>query len=87
MDVENTGRLTLPELLDAFNKLTWYDQIVVSYSSYNRLGILLQCSLDRDAKWLAWFEQQFSMVAGEDRQIDINEFKRALHVKKVGLSN
>lgn len=43
----------------------------------------LICSLDRDAKWLAWFEQQFSMVAGEDRQIDINEFKRALHVKKV----
>lgn len=41
------------------------------------------CSLDRDAKWLAWFEQQFSMVAGEDRQIDINEFKQALHVKKV----
>lgn len=40
-------------------------------------------SLDRDAKWLAWFEQQFSMVAGEDRQIDINEFKQALHVKKV----
>lgn len=41
------------------------------------------CSLDRDAKWLAWFEQQFSMVAGEDRQIDMDEFKRALHVKKV----
>ncbi|XP_065906157.1 NADPH oxidase 5-like isoform X2 [Dysidea avara] len=38
--------------------------------------------LDRDAKWLAWFEQQFSMVAGEDRQIDMDEFKRALHVKK-----
>ena len=24
MDVDNTGKLTLPELLDAFNKLTWY---------------------------------------------------------------
>jgi len=44
---------------------------------------LLSYSLDRDAKWLAWFEQQFSMVAGEDRQIDMDEFKQALHVKKV----
>ena len=45
------------------------------------------CSLNRDAKWLAWFEQQFSMVAGEDRQIDMNEFKQALHVKKVELTD
>ena len=39
--------------------------------------------MDRDAKWLAWFEQQFSMVAGSDRQIDLEEFKHALHVKEV----
>lgn len=41
------------------------------------------CSMDRDAKWLAWFEQQFSMVAGSDRQIDLAEFKIALNVKQV----
>lgn len=40
-------------------------------------------SMDRDAKWLAWFEQQFSMVAGSDRQIDLQEFKHALHLKDV----
>ena len=40
-------------------------------------------SMDRDAKWLAWFEQQFSIVAGSDRQIDLEEFKTALHVKEV----
>lgn len=40
-------------------------------------------SMDRDAKWLAWFEQQFSSLAGSDRQIDIEEFKEALHVKEV----
>ena len=40
-------------------------------------------SMDRDAKWLAWFEQQFSNLAGSDRQIDIEEFKEALHVKEV----
>ncbi|XP_062510064.1 NADPH oxidase 5-like [Corticium candelabrum] len=38
--------------------------------------------LDRDAKWLAWFEQHFSMVAGADRQIGIGDFKKALHVKE-----
>lgn len=40
-------------------------------------------SMDRDAKWLAWFEQQFSNLAGSDRQIDLEEFKEALHVKEV----
>lgn len=40
-------------------------------------------SLDRDAKWLAWFEQQFSLVAGADRQIGMVEFTKALHVKEV----
>lgn len=43
--------------------------------------------MDRDAKWLAWFEQQFSMVAGSDRQIDLQEFKNALHVKDVSTTN
>ncbi|RDD42245.1 NADPH oxidase 5 [Trichoplax sp. H2] len=38
--------------------------------------------LDRDAKWLSWFEQQFAAVAGEDRQINIVEFKNALNVKE-----
>ncbi|XP_065834073.1 NADPH oxidase 5-like isoform X2 [Oscarella lobularis] len=38
--------------------------------------------LDRDAKWLSWFEQQFSLVAGSDRQIGLSEFKKALHVKE-----
>lgn len=40
-------------------------------------------SMNRDAKWLAWFEQQFSSVAGSDRQIDLEEFKKALQVKQV----
>ena len=39
--------------------------------------------MDRDAKWLAWFEQQFFMMAGSDRQIDLEEFKQALNVKQV----
>jgi hypothetical protein len=41
--------------------------------------------MDRDAKWLAWFEQQFSSLAGSDRQIDLEEFKEALHVKEVSV--
>ena len=39
--------------------------------------------MNHDAKWLAWFEQQFSSVAGSDGQIDLNEFKQALHLKEV----
>ena len=42
--------------------------------------------MDRDAKWLAWFEQQFSMMAGSDRQIDLEEFKHALNVKQVTIT-
>lgn len=39
--------------------------------------------MDKDAKWLAWFEQRFTEVAGTDRQIDFDEFKRALNVTQV----
>ena len=42
-------------------------------------------SMTGDAKWLAWFEQQFSNLAGSDRQIDLEEFKEALHVKEVSM--
>lgn len=50
---------------------------------YKLPGFVWQLSMDRDAKWLAWFEQQFSMMAGSDRQIDLDEFKQALNVKQV----
>ena len=40
-------------------------------------------SMDKDAKWLAWFEEQFSLVAGSDRKIDLQEFEKALDVKEV----
>ena len=33
--------------------------------------------MDKDAKWLAWFEQQFAEVAGEDRLIGIADFRKA----------
>ena len=40
-------------------------------------------SMEKDAKWLAWAEQRFAQVAGEDRLIYLDEFKKALNVKKV----
>jgi hypothetical protein len=40
-------------------------------------------SMRSDAKWLAWFEQQFMAVAGSDGLIDFNRFKQALHLKEV----
>jgi len=48
---------------------------IIAYNDYT--------SMNRDVKWLAWFEQQFASVAGSDGLIDFNEFKQALHLKEV----
>ncbi|XP_036592479.1 NADPH oxidase 5 [Trichosurus vulpecula] len=37
---------------------------------------------DDDAKWLEWVSRQFEAIAGEDREIDLQEFKTALKVKE-----
>nr|XP_046251048.1 NADPH oxidase 5 isoform X1 [Scatophagus argus] len=39
-------------------------------------------SLDEDARWLEWVTKQFETIAGEDKEIDIDEFKTALKVKE-----
>ncbi|XP_029697200.1 NADPH oxidase 5 isoform X3 [Takifugu rubripes] len=39
-------------------------------------------SLDEDTRWLEWVTKQFESIAGEDKEIDIDEFKRALKVKE-----
>lgn len=38
--------------------------------------------LDEDAKWLEWVAQQFESIAGDDQEIDLEEFKTALKVKE-----
>lgn len=43
----------------------------------------MQCSLNKDAKWLAWIEEMFTKVAGEDRKISLDEFISVLKVSKV----
>ena len=48
----------------------------------NRVEVLC-CSLDEDEKWLQWMQKQFQEIAGEDGEIDCQEFKGALKVKKV----
>ena len=78
MDVGQAGKLTVPEVIDAFGKLTWYAK-----QPSDTAPNLTLCSMDKDAKWLAWFEQRFTEVAGTDRQIDFDEFKRALNVTQV----
>lgn len=40
-------------------------------------------SLDEDARWLDWMTRQFESIAGDDKEIDIDEFKAALKVKDV----
>lgn len=40
-------------------------------------------SLDEDARWLDWVTKQFESIAGDDKEIDIDEFKTALKVKEV----
>ncbi|XP_061077625.1 NADPH oxidase 5 [Conger conger] len=39
-------------------------------------------SLDDDAHWLEWVTKQFESIAGEDKEIDLDEFKTALKVKE-----
>uniref|UniRef100_A0AAV2L1C1 Uncharacterized protein n=1 Tax=Knipowitschia caucasica TaxID=637954 RepID=A0AAV2L1C1_KNICA len=39
-------------------------------------------SLDDDARWLEWVTKQFESIAGEDKEIDLDEFKTALKVKE-----
>ncbi|XP_040425437.1 NADPH oxidase 5 [Cygnus olor] len=39
-------------------------------------------SAGEDAAWLRWVAKQFESIAGEDRQIDLEEFKAALKVKE-----
>ncbi|MBN3279235.1 NOX5 oxidase, partial [Polyodon spathula] len=39
-------------------------------------------SVDEDARWLEWITKQFESIAGEDKEIDLEEFKTALKVKE-----
>ncbi|XP_060933050.1 NADPH oxidase 5 [Limanda limanda] len=39
-------------------------------------------SLDEDARWLEWVTRQFQSIAGDNKEIDLQEFKTALKVKE-----
>ncbi|XP_034031676.1 NADPH oxidase 5 [Thalassophryne amazonica] len=39
-------------------------------------------SMDEDTRWLVWVTKQFENIAGEDKEIDLDEFKTALKVKE-----
>ncbi|NXG69309.1 NOX5 oxidase, partial [Baryphthengus martii] len=39
-------------------------------------------SATEDAEWLRWVTKQFGSIAGEDKEIDLEEFKTALQVKE-----
>uniref|UniRef100_A0A8C2WAD9 NADPH oxidase 5 n=1 Tax=Cyclopterus lumpus TaxID=8103 RepID=A0A8C2WAD9_CYCLU len=50
---------------------------------YNeQLGCFSSMSLDEDARWLDWVTNQFESIAGDDQEIDLEEFKTALKVKE-----
>uniref|UniRef100_A0A3Q1FKZ0 NADPH oxidase, EF-hand calcium binding domain 5 n=1 Tax=Acanthochromis polyacanthus TaxID=80966 RepID=A0A3Q1FKZ0_9TELE len=53
--------------------------LVLSSSCSTRTRIM---SLDEDARWLEWVTKQFETIAGDDKEIDIDEFKTALKVKE-----
>lgn len=40
-------------------------------------------SVDEDTRWLEWVTKQFESIAGEDKEINLDEFKTALKVKEV----
>ncbi|XP_062403693.1 NADPH oxidase 5 [Sardina pilchardus] len=39
-------------------------------------------SQEEDARWLEWVTRQFESIAGDDKEIDLDEFKTALKVKE-----
>ncbi|XP_026094443.1 NADPH oxidase 5 [Carassius auratus] len=39
-------------------------------------------SLEEDTRWLEWVTKQFESIAGDDKEIDLDEFKTALKVKE-----
>ncbi|XP_041852974.1 NADPH oxidase 5 [Melanotaenia boesemani] len=39
-------------------------------------------SVDEDGRWLDWVTRQFESIAGDDKEIDLDEFKTALKVKE-----
>ncbi|XP_037307452.1 NADPH oxidase 5 [Pungitius pungitius] len=39
-------------------------------------------SVDEDSRWLDWVTKQFESIAGDDKEIDLLEFKTALKVKE-----
>ncbi|NWW95556.1 NOX5 oxidase, partial [Rhynochetos jubatus] len=39
-------------------------------------------SVSEDAEWLQWVTKQFGSIAGEDKEINLEEFKTALQVKE-----
>ncbi|XP_036068405.1 NADPH oxidase 5 [Oryzias melastigma] len=39
-------------------------------------------SVDEDTRWLEWVTKQFESIAGDDKEIDLCEFKTALKVKE-----
>nr|XP_054765174.1 NADPH oxidase 5-like [Lytechinus pictus] len=48
----------------------------------NNNQVVMTRSQERDEKWLAKLEKRFNAIAGDDNQIDLEEFKQALNVKK-----
>lgn len=40
-------------------------------------------SSEEDARWLDWVTKQFEIIAGDDKEISLDEFKTALKVKEV----
>jgi hypothetical protein len=54
--------------------------VVVRVEGYHPSSTM---SLDEDARWLEWVTKQFESIAGEDKEIDLEEFKTALKVKEV----
>ncbi|KAF3706013.1 NADPH oxidase 5 [Channa argus] len=39
-------------------------------------------SVDEDSRWLEWVTKQFESIAGDDKEINLEEFKTALKVKE-----
>uniref|UniRef100_A0A8C2I760 NADPH oxidase, EF-hand calcium binding domain 5 n=1 Tax=Cyprinus carpio TaxID=7962 RepID=A0A8C2I760_CYPCA len=55
---------------------------VVLRAAQQEQGCQGDMSIDEDTRWLEWVTKQFESIAGDDKEIDLDEFKTALKVKE-----
>lgn len=75
-----------PKDLDRSRHTSWNHQKPLTPQTHKPVSSSSSTmSTEEDTKWLQWVTHQFETIAGEDREIDLQEFKAALNVKEASV--